>query len=180
MKLNISKGGKCLSAEELSSLISNDANNSLFEGESHLKAMDKIHSLVCVRERTRKECYERLLSNEFQPDVARKAVVRAVECGLIDEERYAAAFIRGKVNSGWGQGRIVRQLEENGVDSTTVQSCAYLFPRPEEEYSRAYHELEKHPARSKNPRATYLRRLAQKGFSSDISIRAVNDFLRVS
>lgn len=209
MKVNLTQGGRQLSADELSALLSLDAqesqegmykslsssksaglhrdakNNravgvekrSLFADAEHLKAMDKIHAWVCVRERTRKECYKRLVEIEFEPRVASHAVERAVECGLIDEVRYTSAYIKGKVRAGWGRGRIVRSLEENGISQETIAECSEFFATPYEEYERALKEIDKRPARSKNPKATYVRRLLQKGYSQDIALRAVNEYL---
>lgn len=177
MKVNLTQGGKQLSADELSALLSSSGSSALFESTEHLKAMDKIHAWVCVRERTRKECYKRLVELDYEPDVAARAVERAVECGLIDEVRYTSAYIKGKVRAGWGRGRIVHSLEENGISQDVISECAEFFATPHEEYERALKEIDRRPARSKNPKATYVRRLLQKGYAQDIALRAVNEYL---
>ena len=176
MKLNITKGGQQADLGELFANLDYEPG-SLFKSDEHIKAMDKIHSLVCVRERTAKEIRTRLLDTGFDRDVVEGAVASALKCGLIDEERYAAALISGKVHQGWGRAKIMRRLEEDGVDYQTVAKCSQYFATPAEEYERAMRELEKRSVRSKNPRATLTRRLLQKGYSADLTNRAVNDFI---
>lgn len=201
MKLKITKGGKQVDLNELfsdnprfspeeaeydglegslrSDLSRGAASSapSLFPDSDYLKAMDKLHNLVCVRERSAAESYERLIKHGFEPKIARKAIDRAVECGLISDERYAQAYVRGKLRSGWGKNKILGGLRANGIDEASIASCDYLFPSKDEELSRAIEELAKRPACSKNPRMTYIRRLVQKGYSQDVAYRAVNDYV---
>lgn len=201
MKLKITKGGKQIDLNELfsdkpgfspetdqvdgyevepwsdASCGSSSDSSSLFPDSDYLKAMDKLHNLVCVRERTTAESYERLIKHGFEPQIAQQAVNRAVECGLVSNERYAQAYVRGKLRSGWGRKKIINGLKANGVDESSIEACDYLFPSKDDELARAIEELSKRPARSKNPRMTYMRRLVQKGYSQDIAYRAVNDYV---
>ena len=60
--------------------------------------MEKINALIAVRERNLKEVRERLSSSGFTPEEIDDALETAVRVNLINEERYARAFIRGKVH----------------------------------------------------------------------------------
>ena len=176
MKLNLMQGGK---QADLSLLFDNiqPRETPLFDTAEHRRAMDKIAALVNVRERTAKEVRGRLAQAGFEDAVAQEAVECAVRCGLIDEHRYAAALIKGKVRQGWGKRKILMRLQDDGVDADTIQECSDLFASPEEEYERAMSELAKRSVRSKNPRATLTRRLLQKGYSNELVTRAVSDFM---
>lgn len=177
MKLNLTKGGRGV---DLCKLFENmePRETPLFDtDEEHCRAMDKIASLVNVRERTAKECRSRLRDAGFESDVADRAVESALRCGLVDDRRYAAALIKGKVHQGWGRRKILMRLEEDGVSHADVAACSDLFASPDEEYERAMYELRKRSAHSKNPRATLTRRLLQKGYSAELATRAVSDFM---
>lgn len=145
--------------------------------ERHIEAMDKINSLLAVRERTVKEVKERLSGCGFDQEEVDDAVESALRVGLIDEERYARAFIRGKAHAGWGKLKIVNRLKESGVGDETISSCEDEFNSSDAEYESALLALKKREARSSDPYATYMRRLVNKGFSFDLASRVVKDHL---
>lgn len=145
--------------------------------ERHSEAMEKINVLVGVRERTAKEVRERLAKCGFTSEEVEDAVETALRVNLINEERYARAFIRGKTHSGWGRVKITARLAANGVDEEIIASCADEFSSTQDEYEVAMAELSKRAANSKNPYATYMRRLVGRGFSYELSTRVVRDFL---
>ena len=176
VKLKLSKGGKPVHMATLFDAMEED-NTPLFAQREHNKAMDKIAALLRVRERTPKELHRRLLDAGFEEEVVRGAVDAALRCGLVDERRYAAALIRGKVSQGWGRSKIMARLRDDGVSSWAIEACSELFATPEQEYERAMHELSKRSVRSKNPRATLTRRLLQKGYSPELANRAVEEFM---
>jgi regulatory protein len=139
--------------------------------------MEKIASLIAVRERSIIETHERLGKSGFTPEEADDAVATALRVGLINEERYTRAFIRGKAHSGWGKQKIIQRLHASGVDDETIRLCEDEFSSPDQEYEQAKNEIAKRPARSNDPYATYMRRLIGKGYSRDIATRVVKDFL---
>lgn len=143
----------------------------------HIAVMDKIAALSNVRERSRKETRERLARSGFSEEEIQDGIDTALRVGLISDERYARSFIRGKVHAGWGRGKIIRRLEERGVDSSVISACQNEFASPEEEYERALHELEKRSCHAADPYASYMRRLLVKGYSHEVSRRAVHDYL---
>lgn len=176
MKMHLSKGGKPVNMQSLFEL-AEEPGEPLFLEQEHNKAMDKIAALVRVRERTPKELLRRLGEVGFSESTAREAVESAVRCGLVDEERYAAALIRGKVNQGWGRAKIMARLREDGVSPAAIERCSGYFATPQQEYERALYELGKRSVRSKNPRATLTRRLVQKGYAPELANRAVDEFM---
>lgn len=143
----------------------------------HIAVMDKITALSNVRERSRKETRERLARSGFSEEEIQDGIDTALRVGLISDERYARSFIRGKVHAGWGRGKIIRRLEECGVDSSVISACQNEFASPEEEYERAFHELEKRSCHAADPYASYMRRFLSKGYSHEVSRRAVHDYL---
>lgn len=143
----------------------------------HIEAMEKINSLVSIRERTVKETRERLEKYGFNEEEVQDAVETALRVGLINEERFTRAYIRGKSNAGWGRKKIVYRLHMSGINDELINICEDEFPSSNQEYESALHEIKKRPSRSSNPYAAYMRRLVGRGFSHEIASRAVKDYL---
>lgn len=144
---------------------------------AHVELMDKIAALVGVRERTCKELRERLIRQGSEPAAVDEALEAAVRVGLVDERRYALAYIRGKSRAGWGRAKIAARLAAAGVPDSVVEECADAFPGPEDELEQALRELSRRPTRSSNPYGALMRRLVGKGYSVELARRAVRLFL---
>ncbi len=143
----------------------------------HAEAMEKVHALVNVRERCTKELRERLVRCGFTDSEAAEAVDAAQRCGLVSDAAYASALIRGKTRAGWGREKILARLREMHISEATIESCAEDFASPDEERARAMADLESHPSRSANPKASLVRRLVNKGYSFGLSREVVSEFL---
>lgn len=139
--------------------------------------MEKINSLIIVRERAVKETRERLAKGGFTQEEIDEAIAAALRVGLLNEERYTRAFIRGKTHSRWGRMKIVQRLHANGISDETIRACEDEFASLDEEFQTALAEIEKRPSRAADPYASYMRRLVGKGFSQDVASRAVKSFL---
>ena len=140
----------------------------------HIEAMERVSGLVDVRERCVREVRERLKRYGFDENEVEDAIQTSLRVGLINEERYTRALIRGKSHIGWGRNKIVRKLEEDGIQESIIESCSDEFPSKSEEVDRALREIEKRSARSSNPRASYMRRLVGKGYSFDVAKEALS------
>ncbi len=147
------------------------------ENSRRAQALEKVHALVNVRERCAKELRERLVRCGFTDAEAAEAVEAARACGLFSDERYASALIRGKTRAGWGREKILTRLREMHISEATIELCAEDFATPDEERMRAMADLESHPSRSANPRASLVRRLVNKGYSFGLSREVVAEFL---
>lgn len=145
--------------------------------ERHFEAMDKIGALVSVRERTCSELVKRLKKAGFTEEEAAEAVESAQRCGLVDEDRFTRAYIRGKSQLGWGKAKIIQRLQVEGVPQQVIASCEDEFPTGDAELEQALRELSKRGCTSKNPYASYMRRLVGKGYSYETASRAVKQHL---
>lgn len=69
------------------------------------------------------------------PEAQREVLRRLVEQRFIDDARYAAAFVRDKVQlSGWGAYKIRTALQRKGIDRRTVEEAlAQLDPSTQTE-----------------------------------------------
>lgn len=135
--------------------------------------MRKIERLCSLREQASAALRERLVRDGFSEKVAEEAVARAVECGLVDDARFADVLVRCRLAAGKGCAGIARELASHGIDPAHVES--YLDAAEagsDAELSRALDLLERKPPRAKNAREAAYRRLVGKGFSSSIASSA--------
>lgn len=142
-----------------------------------MQAMERINRLLDTRERCIKELKERLARADFTEEEIEDAMQAAVRVNLVNEERYARAFIRGKVHQGWGRGKILLRLQQDKIPAHVIDACQEDFASSHEEYNMAMHEVSKRRATSKNPYATYVRRLISRGYSYELSKQVVSDYL---
>ena len=152
----------------------------MVSAERHMEAMDKIASLANVRERSVKEVRDRLSKLEFTDEECDEAIDSALRSGLIDEERFTRASIRGKVALGWGRRKIVASLVESGISMELVERCSEEFPDEETFHEMALHELSRRPCRASRPYNSLMSRLVNKGYDSELAHRAVTEFLGCS
>lgn len=145
--------------------------------ERHSQAMEKVNLLVGVRERSVREMRERLSRAGFTQEEVEDAIETGLRVNLINEERFTRAYIRGKSHCGWGQAKIVQRLRASGITQELITLCSDEFPSSDEEYQRAMRELSKRSCSSKDPYASYMRRLVSRGYSYELSARAVRDHL---
>ncbi|MCR5846372.1 MAG: RecX family transcriptional regulator [bacterium] len=133
----------------------------------------KMLSLLAMRDFTALSMRERLLKAEFRAADVDKAVARAIELRYIDDHRFAQAFVRQKSESGWGRGKIARELERLGIPADECADILGELLTEDDELERALRLLEKHRTSAKNARDAHYRYLLGKGFSPAISAKAL-------
>jgi regulatory protein len=141
-------------------------------------AFAKIVRLCSVRDRSEYELRERLQRGGFAHTIAADAVERAVACGIVDDRRFADAYVRGKLNLGWGMQRIEREIVKYGVHPTILIGWPNIYSDSASEQARALTELERYVPRAHNARDARFRHLRNKGFDCDVAQCALNDFER--
>ena len=144
---------------------------SLAEEES--KALKKILKLASIREQASKKLYERLIKDGFSEQAASSALRRAIEAHIVDDARYAEAFMRTQLAQGKGRRGIERALEQLDIDSPSEETWQLAYERfGNDELKRAIALLNRKPPRSKNLREGAYRKLIQKGYSGDVATSA--------
>jgi len=135
------------------------------------RAFAYISRALSAREHSSIEMRDSLLRKGYAPEVAQAAVSRAVRCGIIDDDRYAASFLRSKLSCGWSLQRIARELEQQGMDIEAIDGYPDEFV-VQDEFERALDILSRHHSHSKDPYASCVRYLMGRGFSGDVAHRA--------
>ena len=126
---------------------------SLAEEES--KAFKKILKLASIREQAGKKLHERLIKDGFSEQAVSNALGRAIEAHIVDDERFAEAFMRTQLAQGKGRRGVERALEQLDIDSPSEEAWQH-----------------RKPPRSKNLREGAYRKLVQKGYSADVAASA--------
>jgi regulatory protein len=141
-------------------------------------ALARVVRLVDVRDRAVREMQERLVKEEFSEDAIAEALERAVNCGILDDERFANSYIRGKLRAGWGSQRIERELRRFGIvlDDLQNQDIIYEHFNQDNQIDRAVQALAKHHSSSKNQHQAKYRFLISRGYSSSVAQTALNIF----
>lgn len=138
-----------------------------------MDVFERVIQLCTVRDRASEELRERLQKDGYTKDVIEGALQRALDCNLVDDQRFAQAFIRGKVSAGKGSNGIERQLKKYGIDVEDIEGWPYSFGLDEEtQVERAVAFLQSKPPKAKDLWAAAYRKLVTWGYSLPIAKKA--------
>ena len=141
--------------------------------EEETKAFKKILKLASIREQASKKLHERLIKDGFSEQAVSNALGRAIEAHIVDDARYAEAFMRTQLAQGKGRRGIHRALEQLDIDSPSEETWQLAYEQfGNDELKRAIALLNRKPPRSKNLREGAYRKLIQKGYSGDVATSA--------
>lgn len=136
-------------------------------------AMERVSALVARRDYSSAEILEKLRQDGYAEASRSEALERAVACGLVDDARYAAAFVRSKVSAGWGERRIAQALSRKGIEPGDVEGWPEEFLDPEGEASRAAALLERRRLPERDAYGKLMRFLLSRGFPAGVARQAV-------
>lgn len=141
-------------------------------------AFAKIQRLLCIREHASALLNKRLLASGYDEHIASEAVQRAIDCGLVSDERYADVLVRSRLSQGKGLRGIAFELEQADIDPHNVpayQEARFRDSAPDE-LARALSLLTAKPPKAKRVREAAYRKLVQKGYETDVAARAARIF----
>jgi len=162
---------KLLRVEAGSVVDRDDLLRQLEDAEPQL-ARDRALQLIGYRERSRHELRDRLVRDGYPHVVANAVVARFCEVELVDDERFAGAWIRSRLASGHGLRRIRRELAEKGVADHVIEE-ALLENAGDDELARASASLRGRVPRDAKERQRLVRRLVARGFDLRVAVDAV-------
>jgi regulatory protein len=132
------------------------------------------------QDRCQKEVRNKLYENGARKDEVEELLIELIGIKLIDEERYARNFARGKFRiKNWGRKKIVYELKQDQISDYCIKKG--LSEIDEDEYVQTLERLaeRKMPDIKKEQnvfarRAKLQRYLTQKGYENDL----VSDILK--
>ncbi|QIL76799.1 regulatory protein RecX [Hymenobacter sp. HDW8] len=144
------------------------------------EALQKIAAFCTYQERTFKETEEKLRSYGLTEDEAGEIIIRLSREKLLDEERYAKSFVRGKYRlKKWGRRRILQDLKFKGISEYCIKQGMKEIDG-DEYYQNLVDVLEKkdRQEKEKNPRVRRQKLqlfMTSKGYESDLIKMALDD-----
>lgn len=143
--------------------------------------LDKMAKYCAYQERCVKEVRDKLKTFDIAEDDKTKILDYLLDNRFVNDERYAKAFVRGKVNqSGWGINKIRFHLIQKGIDKDIIDEA--LGQTDEEAYRQRLIEILKTKAKTVKAASDYekKRKLAayamQKGFEGPLVWEVVKEF----
>lgn len=146
------------------------------------EALQKIAAYCAYQERSSKEVETKLRSYGLEEDDAGEIMIRLVREKLLDDERFARSFARGKHRlKKWGRRRIRMELKQRGISEFCIK--AGLSEIDGDEYYQNLKELlEKKNALEKDPhphkrRQKLMAYATQKGYEGEFIQDALSEVL---
>lgn len=145
------------------------------------EALQKIASFCSYQERTQKEVEQKLKSYGLDEDEAGEIIIRLSREKLLDEERFAKAYVSGHYRQKkWGRRRIVQELKQKGISEYCIKSGLKEIDG-DEYYQNLLDVLEKkdRQEKEKNPRVRRQKIsvfLTSKGYEQDLIKIALDEF----
>ena len=139
--------------------------------------MTKMERFCAFQERCEKDVRRKLTSFHLSEDQEDKVVKLLKDNQFLDENRYAEAFVRGKVRVGWGRQKIVAALRAKGIPSEFIDChCAAI---PADDYVATLRKaIEKwrrsHPDEAPNS-PKLVRHLLSKGYAMEEVMREMKN-----
>jgi len=133
-----------------------------------------IYRYCNYQERCQKEVRNKLYENGADQDEVGQLTAELIEEGLLDEERYARAFARGRFRiKNWGRRKIVYELKQDQISEYCIRKA--MTEIDEEEYMITLNRLaQKKIDELKRENNHFTRKaklrnyLTQKGYEADL------------
>ena len=144
------------------------------------QVLDKMAKYCAYQERCVKEVCDKLKTFDIAEEEKSKILDYLLDNRFVNDERYAKAFVRGKVNqSGWGVNKIRFHLIQKGIDKDIIDEA--LGQTDEEAYHQRLIEILKTKAKTVKADSDFekKRKLAayamQKGFEGSLVWETLKD-----
>ncbi|MCP2045698.1 regulatory protein RecX [Pontibacter sp. HSC-36F09] len=137
------------------------------------EALIKAAAYCAYQERTQQEVRTKLYTYGLEPDDVEEIIVRLGQEKMLDEERYAQSYVRGKYGlKKWGRRKITQGLKAKGISDYCIkQGLKEIDYDVYEQNLQQLLEKKNATEKEKNPFArrqklTYY--LVSKGYESDL------------
>ena len=145
------------------------------------QVLDKMAKYCAYQERCVKDVRDKLKTFEISEEEKTKIIDYLLDNRFVNDERYAKAFVRGKVNqSGWGVNKIRFHLIQKGIDKNIIDEA--LGQTDEEAYRQRLIEILETKSKTvkaandfekKRKLATYA---MQKGFEGSLVWEVLKEY----
>ena len=145
------------------------------------QVLDKMAKYCAYQERCVKDVRDKLKTFDIPQTEKNKILDYLLDNRLVNDERFAKSFVRGKVNqSGWGLNKIRFHLMQKGIDKELIEEA--LGQTDEEMYRQRLIDILKTKSKTIKADSDFekKRKLAvyamQKGFEGNLVWDVLKDF----
>ena len=145
------------------------------------QVLDKMAKYCAYQERCVKDVHDKLKAFEISEEEKAKIIDYLLDNRFVNDERYAKAFVRGKVNqSGWGVNKIRFHLIQKGIDKNIIDEA--LGQTDEEAYKQRLIDILKTKSKTVKAENDFekKRKLAayamQKGFEGSLVWEVLKEY----
>jgi len=146
------------------------------------EALIKAAAYCAYQERNEQEVRTKLFSYGLEPDEVDELIIQLSAEKLLDEERYAQAYVRGKYNlKRWGRRKILQGLKASRISDYCIkQGMKEIDPEVYAENLQYLLEKKNRTEKEKNPmlrnqKLSYY--LMSKGYENDLIQDAIKELL---
>lgn len=136
-------------------------------------AKERAIQLLGYRERSVAELRNRLRDGGYPAEVANQVTERFCEIELVDDSRFASAWVRSRFSAGYGPRRIARELAEKGVPPDVAAAAMEADDEDRDEVQLAVRSLRGRAPRDRADSQRLIKRLLGRGFSLSAARSAV-------
>lgn len=145
------------------------------------QVLDKMAKYCAYQERCTKDVTDKLKTFDINEESKKEILNYLIDNRFVDNERFAKAFVRGKINqSGWGVNKIRFNLMQKDIDKELIDEA--LGQTDEEVYRQRLIDILKTKSKTVKAASDYekKRKLAayamQKGFEGPLVWEVVKEF----
>lgn len=145
------------------------------EEDPRVRARRIAMDLLARREHSRRELERKLRTREVPAGLATEVLDELIADGLLDNARFAEAFVRSRSGRGRGPRKILAELAERGIDASLAERALRAGETDwtalaEEVLGKRFGNT---PIRDLKDRTRRMRFLAQRGFTREQSSAAL-------
>lgn len=133
--------------------------------------------LVGRRDYSVGEMTDRLRRDGYSQSVVDNQIERYVESGVLDDARYADAFVRSRISCGWGARKIALELRRRGIDVDGLPAWPEEYFERDSEYRRALGLASMRSFSGRDPYAQVVRFLCTRGFDVGLAHRVARELV---
>lgn len=126
-------------------------------------------NIITRRDHAKAELSQKLSQRGFPLELIQPVIERCSDQGYLDDQRFAASFIRGKINKGHGLNRIRNEIRFKGVsehhfNNALTELAPDWFEQAKLSYQKKFRDSEITDYKDRQKRQRYL---FQRGFDSE-------------
>lgn len=151
---------------------------------SFLEAKTKLEALCAYQERCSSELEKKLFQWRFDREDTDRLLAHLISNNFLNEERFAEAFVSGKVNiKKWGKNKIIQHLKQKRISKYSIDKgiasisdevyFSNLRGLAERKYLSLDREKDGYPKKVK-----IYRYLSSKGYETDLIKETVEEFFQ--